>query len=766
LPNNHSATGRHFRFGPYDRITISSAHYRAIDDHESDTNGGMHKLQLVSRKLLDPFFADVSDDELEEFERKDNLRVEPGYFSKAHAELRNMTDGSFLMDLSEQELRTIAWKTEWCELFERSLSDADYPRRLNLSAASLADFIAMERGAMDRWYRKKFSERRGLGRPVIPDTPETGDLGDIKVRKEFDYPSPSALRNWINRFRRSGGRSEAFRPQYAKSGRRKHLVPETEAIVATCVDQYLTLNRLTGADIFDSVEVELAKANRLRLGKPALNVSRSTVYRRIKGLNPFLIEVARQGGDVARRKYTMVGYGHGEIMPMARVEMDDWEADLFVLAEKSSVWKKLTPAQRAKVPRVRCTITVAIDCVTRCVVGLNVSPHAPSTPAVRATISTIINSKQALTNFAETRSDWPMRGVPRKISTDGGPVFKGQEIEYTLAQCGVEKNIPEQDPRKRGTIESFFKTLKRICRRFAGQSFKDVIERGEYPGEAMASLCFEQFHKAVIKFIVDRYHHHRHRGLEYVTPYAAWTRDVSTTSPVPSRAQQIVAFGMPMHGVTLDKHGLQYLDIPYSSADLGYLMRLVGSGAKLDFVVNPNDLTSILVFVEDRYRGEMTRRAPTKMFHDYLEVDTPIKDFHGVSLDRYLEGKKVVRAFVAKAQKEGETFRVSANADLYEMGHQALLDARLPTHQLTIDQANRIASQIDWGAQAAFSQGVESPPWVDLESDSYGEILDDGPTGHQSATQQRHEAAPPAHAPEQKKSKPFSRSANLPDDDE
>lgn len=664
MPDNPSYAGHHLRFGPYDRITISGAHYRALDDHKSDKNGGKHKLQLVSRKLLEPFFVDVSDNELEEFERKRNLRVEPGYFSKALAELRNMTDDSHLRGLSDRDMRTMAWKAEWCELFERAIADTNYPRNLNLGTPALAGFIEVERRGLDSWYRKKFGERRGLGRPVIPETPEADNAGEVKVRKEFDYPSPSALRIWIDKYRRSGYRPEAFLPKYKNSGRRKYLLPEVEAIVGTCVDQYLTLNPLTGADIFDSVEIELARANRLREEKPALNVSISTVYRRIGELNPFLNEVGRKGGDIARRKYTMVGYGHGEVLPMARVEMDDWEADLFVLAEKSSVWKTLTPAQRAKVPRMRCTITVAIECVTRCVVGLTVSPNAPSTPAVRSTISTIVNDKTALAAFGETRSDWPMRGVPRKIATDGGPAFKGSDIEYTLAHCGIEKNTPEQGPRKRGTIESFFRTLKRVCRRFAGQSFKDVVERGEYPAEAMASLCFEQFHKAIIKFIVDSYHHRKHRGLEYLTPYAAWSRDVPDMAPIPSRAQQIVAFGMPVNGVTLDKHGLQYLDIPYSSKQLGYLMRLVGSGAKRDIVVNPNNLGSILVLVEERYRQEMTERAPTKMFYDYLEVDTPILEFHGVSLDRHLEAKRVVRTFVANAQKAGETFRVSANADL------------------------------------------------------------------------------------------------------
>lgn len=104
---------------------------------------------------------------------------------------------------------------------------------------------------------------------------------------------------------------------------------------------------------------------------------------------------------------------------------------------------------------------------------------------------------------------------------------------------------------------------------------------------------------------------------------------------------------------------------------------------------------------------------------------------------------------------------------IYEMGYQALKDAHLPTHQLTIDQANRIAEQIDWGAQATFGEGTQHPAWVDHNSSTYGEVIDDEPGVPPDSTNQGSTANNLLdHLPKREQSKPFSRSANLPSEDE
>src|SRR5690606_14565942 len=138
-----------------------------------------------------------------------------------------------------------------------------------------------EKGAVDRWYRQRYGERRKPGRPV-----RCKDDEDTKERKPFDYPSPTALRNWLDRFRCFNERMEAFMPAYENCGNRRQLHPDVEAIVDRCVERYASRIEPARADIFDEVEVELKNLNerRAKERKPALAVSESTVHRRISAL--------------------------------------------------------------------------------------------------------------------------------------------------------------------------------------------------------------------------------------------------------------------------------------------------------------------------------------------------------------------------------------------------------------------------------------------------------------------------------------------------
>lgn len=700
LQNVSSITNRRYRFGRYDRITIKGAHYRVVKKEEDK-----HLLQLVSGNIVEPHFQPITDLEITELARRKAFRVEEAFYSKAHAELLMRHDDSVLLSLSEEELRDIDWKVEWCKRFDAARIDPRYAIKVVLTPESLRDFIQFERDRMDRWYLSKYGVRRRAGRMVVPERVAKDATGlDIKEQKAFDYPSPSALRGWITIYRNSGYRREAFRPRYKNCGNRQQLPSSVEEILNRGVEGYKNWRRPKKADIFENVDGELDRVSTTRVGSP-LKVSRTTVYNRINKLNPFEVESAREGPDKAQRRYSMVGWGKNKEItrPLERVEMDDWEADLFVLATTTTAWKEMSKKDRAKVPRIRCTITVAIDCLTRAIVGLNVSPFAPSTPGTKATIATILDDKSALAAFGEAGHDWPMSGRPEVIATDGGPVFNNDEVGRTLTTCMIGHELPEDDPRKRGTVEAFFRYLKRVCRYFAGQTFKDVVEKGDYPAEEMASVAFEDFHKRVIRFIVDKYHHRRHRGLEYQTPSGVWQRttEVADMPMPPTSAQKLVAFGhVARADATLDKHGLQFQGISYTSEALGRLMRLTGYGAPMPIVVNPFDIGSILVQVEERHRAQMNAQYSMEMYHDFLEVGSMPPEFRGVRLDDKLAASAEVRKLAKSDEEYGWVFRQEAHRRLYEEGQKTMDAAGVRSHHITQKQFDQITQTIDFNSEA------------------------------------------------------------------
>ena len=706
-------------FGRYDRILIGKSTYRYIRRDEN----GAHVLQRAVDGLLENDFRRITDKDIAGFMRRKIFKVEPAYYSKALDELRARGDDSNLLALSEEQVRDVMWKTEWCVRFHNARLAPASTFRPKMTPEDLATFIEAEKQSMNRWYIRRYSEPRPLGRPIVVDL--DADKNPIKERKPYDYPSPSALRNWLRLYSRTGERMIAFAPRYHRSGNRRQLDSELAAKIDACVRGYADLSRPTRRDIYDRVEVEITKLNRQRArqGLPPLDlVDPTTVSRRIAKLEPFYVDAGRLGPERAMRKYLLIGKGVEVDLPMERIEMDDWESDLHTIMSSTRMWTKMTKAQRAAVPRVRCTVTVAIDCRTRCIVGINVSEAAASTPASKAALKTITEDKTYLAKDAGSKRTWDMCGRPDDVFTDGGPVFQG-EFREAVHDIGSDPNRPDPDPRQRGHIEAFFRFLRRSCRYFTGQTFSNVVEKGEYPSEAMASVTVEEFRRFIIRFIVDVYHNKPHRGLAGETPIGAWKR-LTKKHGVPATitaAQRRAAFGFKQLDVAIDPHGVTYLGISYVSEHIGELLRKLGKGAKLNLVIDPEDLGDVFVQVPLRLVEHMQAYAPMQMHGEFLEVPAADDRFREVTLAERLLGNQGVLDFVKQSKKEGDDYRISANEALGEQGIRLARRIRLPTHALTQADYEKLVAKYRVKARQSTGKPAindePAPPAEDLPTD-------------------------------------------------
>ncbi|WP_246252482.1 Mu transposase C-terminal domain-containing protein [Allomesorhizobium camelthorni] len=685
--NQHSE--RKHVFGRHDRLVIDGQSYRVAHKEK-----GTHFLQLVNGDLIEDHFVPKTDRQIDELRRSGRLRHEEGYFSKTLSLLRVRHDNSDLNDLSEAQLRTVAWKKEWCVRFLRQAGDPKRTWRPKRTQADMRAFVEAEKDLMDRWYLDQFGERRAPGRT------RTGE-----IRKAFDYPSPSALRDWLRLYSEAGYRMEAFRPGYDQCGNRSQIDPRALPVVSAAVQKYASVLRPTMGDICEDVELQLDRLNgSLRDEKP-ISVSDKAIRRRLNAIDPFIRDFGRRGPDFALRKYTPVGKGLNITKPLERVEMDDWEVDLHSLIVKSSVWKTLSKKERDSIPRTRITVTAAIDCATRCIVGFHATPYSPSAATAKSALRSTMIDKTPMALLAGAKSDWNMYGRPGFVATDGGPVFRG-EFEEAVRRSRVNRVLPDQDPRMRGTIEAFFRTFKRLCRYFAGYAFKDVVEKGDYPAEKMASLTFDAVFRAAIVFIVDRYHHRKHRGLEGGTPYGAWqylTRD--GLSPSLSDEQLIAAFGFSIPR-SVDKHGISFLNLSYNSDELGKLYRLVDD-EQVDAIVDPNDMGAILVRIPPKHRGRILSED-----RHYLTVSSVGGIGRGVPLVAFLEEDAAVKKLVKEQQDAGRPFRLAAHRYLLDEAEKARKTANVPSHELTQKNVDLIVAAIGQKTRAAMS-GVNyaaSPP--------------------------------------------------------
>jgi len=311
--------------------------------------------------------------------------------------LRQLNYNSDLSDLPEEDLRTIAWKTEWCVRFNRRRIDRKAQWRPTQSPPDMKRFIDSEKGLMDRWYLDLYGERRRPGRRIKG-----------QQRKEFDYPSPSSLRQWLLLFRKHDERMEAFRPGYENSGNRNQINPLATPIVEECVQRYATNRRPLMCDIYEDVQVALEDINAKRSGRHKIYISERAVRRRIHKISHLFLAAGRFCLDGANRKYTPFGMGLSVHIPLDRIEMDDWEFDLQSLVVKTDTWRDLPKSQKDRVSRTRCTATVAIDVATRCIVGFHLTYLPPSPQTAKAALRSIMIDKSAMVRFANCQNNWPM----------------------------------------------------------------------------------------------------------------------------------------------------------------------------------------------------------------------------------------------------------------------------------------------------------------------------------------------------------------------
>lgn len=671
---------RPITFNPHDRIVIDNAHYRSIGK-----DGQTHMLQLVTDDIVDNSYIAKTDRQIATLLRSHRLRCDHDYFARTTVKLKARNDTSNLYDCDEKQLRTILWKKEWCDRFNEARLDPEEPNRPTMSLNSIRDFIESRKEPMFQWYRQIYGQRPDQGR-IIPGTGR---------RKEFAYPSPSTLRNWLLRYRQFDERAEAFKTNYHRCGNRNQLNPEVKAVVEQCVKLYPSASKPAMWDIYLKVEGRLAYINRDRPENDQLTVSYKTVRRHIHQIPPFIKDAGREGLDRAKRRYASVGRGLRIRNYLERVEIDDWEADLFVLLKETSVWEKLTPSQRKKVERERCTVTAAIDVATRCIVGLNVTPKSPSTATSKAAVRRILTDKDELRKWAGAQEEWPMHGLPRRIVTDGGPAFRGS-FQESLLRLGISQQIPEKDPRKRGTIESFFRGLKKFCRQFTGQSFANVVERGDYDSEKNASLTYEIFYKLLIKYIVDVYHNTAHRGLNGRTPKQQWRKLTGGAARLPIPDEKIAACLGLHERRKIDKHGLLVNGISYFTDELDLLHGLT-KGSQVDVFVDQQDLGRIFLLPPREHRTALG------VSDDYPLLQVPAEEdgFNGMTLVEYASARAELREIIEAQQKADQKIRIEAFSHILESSREARKKAGLEEDALTQEQYNKLVKALKRLGRAA-----------------------------------------------------------------
>jgi len=578
----------HYAFGKFDRVTIQGVPRRL----HQETEVGLLFVRDDDTELAEHF----THEEMRELGNAHAIRVERGYFDPSFAAKKQLKMSTATGGLVGALKARVGKREAYCQ----AANDMRREGLMKLTDESIkANAFALIGRAVE------------LGDNLNPE-------GKAKLPKSEDFsipPAPRTLRRWMKEMSESG--CCGLLDQVDNRGNRSwNLGPEAIGLMMKGVRKYLSLDKPTIKKVYEDLvnSFEDRNAERAEDGRhPLVIPSRETVRRAIRSLDPFQVELMRNGEAAARKKFRPVLNGLNITRPLERVEIDEWTVDVITFMESSGLYGMLDDEDKrslglhlegddeAEIKKKRkklgrWTLTAAICCATRCIVGMVLSRN-PGEDAAIQLLEMITTNKGAWSDAVGGMTPWDMHGTPELIVFDGGVAFKSQRFRLSASDLGVPWEMAINGvPECRGTIERVFDTMGTdFAPRLSGHTMRSIMEKGDADPEARAALTLDDFTFALIRWVTDIYHNTPHQGLSNETPVQAWRRLSKEYGvlPPPDMHMMRLCFGQQRE-YRLDKTGITILGVRYQAEHLqAYLRRK--KPTKVEVRWHPKDVGAISV---------------------------------------------------------------------------------------------------------------------------------------------------------------------------
>ncbi len=576
-----------YAFGSLDRVTIDGMAFHL----HMETEVGV----VLTREDGTGRSQQFSHDDLARLGSVGRIRVERDYFDPQAARRRQLTQGASLSALVGRPLRRFVRKDAYCE----AAIELQREKLMKFTDASIA-------ASMDTLV--------GRAAQLASKRAPSGAMDILPSENLGEPPSSRTLRRWL------AERSDLnlighLDKMDLRGWRGTRLDPAVMSIMMKEVRGYLSRDKPTIQHIYENVQLAFHERNEACADEDRLMVpSRETVRRAIRALDPYQVELARNGEAAARKKFRPTLNGVTVTRPLERIEIDEWPTDVSTLLESTDIYGMLTddekrqlglyvkgdekdPRYKGKVkPKDRWTLTAAICCATRCIVGLVLS-RSPNSEAAVQLLQMITTNKGAWGDAVGALTPWDMHGTPELIVFDGGSAFKSLRFRSAALDLGVMwKMAMNGVPENRGTVERVFRSFASdFAPRLSGHTFSSIMEKGDADPEKRAALTLDDFTFALLRWVVDIYHNTPHHGLGGETPVKAWRRlsKLYGVTPPPDSEMMRLCFGQ-QRDYRLDKTGITILGVRYQSEMVQDYLRRAAPG-KVSVRWHPKDIGAISV---------------------------------------------------------------------------------------------------------------------------------------------------------------------------
>jgi putative transposase len=509
----------------------------------------------------------------------------------------------------------------------KTVCEKDAVRRARLEKNMRSDLDALPKST-----REAFERRFAYVKAISDQMPIAKNRANIEPilaasAQRLNDPKPPSFATacrWLRDYEAAGKDPRGLIPSFdARGNRERRLNDRVLEIIQDAIQQEY-LNQLQGSPKAVLREANL-KIQDEELFKPGTEelalVDIRAVYREIAKLDTYQSVSKRLGKSIADKMFRGGRNAPKATRPLERVEIDHTVLDLFLVDEETGMLAG------------RPTITVAIDCYTRSILGFYIGFEPPGWQAVMHCLRNAISPNNPWRErFPSINGSLNCYGVPETIVVDNGREFHSKDFLLACAQLGVEiQYSPRAKPWFKGKVERIFRTIGTdLLTGTRGKAVSKLLQEKEYDPQKDAVVGMNRLTEAFCKWVVDVYSHEYHAGIE-CTPAEMWERGLEEFSGIriPSSLAEFLIVMSSSQTRTIQHYGIELNNIRYKSEDLSALRQ------KLHKRKNP----SVCVKYDPSDLGYIRVQDP----EDGSYIVVPAEDLEYASGTNYWQNKVICR---------------------------------------------------------------------------------------------------------------------------
>lgn len=525
-------------------------------------------------------------------------------------------------------------------------------------------------------------------------------MGDHVVQPQL--PSTRTIRRYYRQFIRANFDLRVLVRKPSRQGHAgSYFEPEVEELMQQGIRDFGKQGGSAPRTVAENTRNMIKRVRNVRLekGLSALTVPCiKTIERRIAALDPFEMTALREGIDAARRKFASSGLGVQQMaqFPGERIEIDEWEVDLWTYFTRIGLMNVLAPEIRDSIPKGRRWIYAIVDCATRCILALLVVKNASAEAAMRALRMASVD-KTEYAHAIGAKSAWSFCTGFSVVCADTGAAFNNNDFPIAVNSLGATMIFPPvKIPELRAHIERWFGNLSQnLMPYLSGRTYHNPVARGDYPTEQLTALDDEDLTRVLSLYVIDYYHNRPHRGLNGQTPAQRWREledQFAVTEPADLHTLR-AALGVEFTRKP-SKKGIELFSHHYSCDALRRLWES-GKRARLRIKADPTDIGAISIEIDGKWETAEAVSA---------------KPLFGISLSEWTEKFREIKQRYAHEAELTESIRTRAIEEICARNKAARIRAGVLPGEPSYEQIKAIQKNLFHGTSFRTGPAIIETP--------------------------------------------------------